>query len=103
MKEIERFIAEARCGKRYTVSCLQEIIKNSGEESAPDVRHYRTSDGELLKAIDESTFHILGSDKVIKKNTMFKSLKFNKNKDQLYKGPKSQIEVSSLEVLELPS
>jgi hypothetical protein len=77
MKEIERFIAEGRCGKRYTVSCLQEIIKNDGEVLSPEVKHYRTSDGELLKAIDESTFHILGSDKVIYKNTNLKSLKFH--------------------------
>ena len=77
MKEVERFIAEEISGKRYTVSCLQEIRKNRGEPLLPEVKHYRTSNGELLKALDESTFHILGSNKVLHRNPMLKSLKFH--------------------------
>ena len=77
MKEVERFIAEEVNGKRHTVSCLQEIRKNASEASLPPMKLYRTSSGALLKAIDESTFHMLGTDKVLYKNTTLRSLKFN--------------------------
>ncbi len=77
MKEVERFIAEEVNGRRHTVSCLQEIRKNVSETSLPEVKHYKTASGALLKAIDDSTFHILGTDKVLYKNTTLRSLKFN--------------------------
>ena len=80
MKEIERFIAEEVNGKRYTVSCLQEIRKTEEGVLLPDVKHYRTSNGEFLKALDDSTFNILGSGKMIYKNKTLPSMKFNLHK-----------------------
>ena len=77
MKEVERFIAEEVNGRRHTVSCLQEIRKNDNDKSLPEIKHYKTENGALLKAIDDSTFHLLGTDKLLYKNTTLRSLKFN--------------------------
>ncbi len=74
MKEIERFIAEEANGTRHTISCLQEIRKAQDGEQR---KHYKTSNGEFLKAIDEHTFNVLGSGRMLYKNTQIKSIKFN--------------------------
>lgn len=70
LREVERFIAEEPNGSRHTVSCFQEFGKadrQSGSAIAPGSKHFRTTNGVFLKAVNEFTFNILGSGKMLYK------------------------------------
>ena len=69
-REVERFIAEEPNGNCYIVSCFQEFTRTDREDGAsllPGSKYFRTCDGVFLKAIDEFTFNILGSGRLLYK------------------------------------
>ena len=58
LKEIESFEATELNGKRYTVQCFQA-------SKSPEAKLFKTAEGVFLKAINDFTFNILGSGRVL--------------------------------------
>jgi hypothetical protein len=70
LREVERFTAKEPNGICHTVSCLQEYVRRKAENGVallPGTKLFRTSSGVFLKEVDEFTFHILGSGKMLHK------------------------------------
>ena len=70
LKEVERFIATEPNGNCHTVSCFQEFIKvkePTGVALRPGTKLFKTSSGVFLKEVDNFTYHILGSGKLLHK------------------------------------
>jgi len=71
LKEIERFTAKEPNGKCYTVSCFQEFLTRKtaavSSTAVASSRFFKTSEGIFLKAIDDVTFNILGTGKMLYK------------------------------------
>ena len=58
LKEIERFEAAEPNGKRYIVKCFQT-------SQSPEARLFKTAEGVFLKTINDLTFSILGSGRIL--------------------------------------
>ena len=58
LKEIESFEAAEPNGKCYTVKCFQL-------SRSPEARLFKTTEGVFLKAINDLTFNILGSGRIL--------------------------------------
>jgi hypothetical protein len=71
LRELERFTAREPNGKTHTVSCFQEIHTSAEITNLPalsDSRLFKTTDGIFLKAINDVTFRILGSGRLLYKH-----------------------------------
>ena len=66
-REVERFAAEEPNGNRHMISCVQEFKKTAGQGWIPESRHFRTAEGVFLKMLDDCTFRILGSGRMLRR------------------------------------